>query len=113
MHARGSFESVHLTANFNDSTVTGLSIDENQGNLRAAQHGNPCEGQLPAAGTGRVVRCHRACELVIAQCTAEASYEGGLPVNQISDLPIFCQMSADRFRPVLKVWMSAQYERCA
>jgi 6-phosphogluconolactonase (cycloisomerase 2 family) len=41
------------TANFNDSTVTGLSIDENQGNLRALSTATHAKGsyQLPGPAT--------------------------------------------------------------
>jgi hypothetical protein len=49
------------TANFNDSTVTGLSIDENQGNLRALSTATHAKGSYPLPGpaawcvaTGRV-----------------------------------------------------------
>ena len=49
------------TANFNDSTVTGLSIDENQGNLRPLSQSTHAKGSYPLPGpaawcvaTGRV-----------------------------------------------------------
>ncbi|WP_109487880.1 beta-propeller fold lactonase family protein [Occallatibacter savannae] len=38
------------TANFNDSTVTGLSIDENQGNLRALSTATHAKGSYPLPG---------------------------------------------------------------
>jgi hypothetical protein len=38
------------TANFNDSTVTGLSIDENQGNLRGLSTATHAKGSYPLPG---------------------------------------------------------------